>query len=68
MIGKIARALCLNKNQHRRILDIIVRTHHTMLTGVDYDLMGKLCASSVAIKLGSLEEQAVPDHRKRGLS
>ena len=67
-VSEIARALRLNTNQHRRVLNVIVRTHHALLTGAEYDSMREFRAGSVAITPGSLEEQAVADNRERGLS
>ena len=67
-VSQVASALRLNCNQHRRILNVIVRMHHTMMTSVDCNLMHEFCASSVAIFTGSSQEQAVTDHHKRGLS
>ena len=54
-VSEIARALRLNKNQRRRVLNVIVRTHHAMLTGAEYDSMREFRAGSVVIKLDSVE-------------
>ena len=67
-VSQTARALCLNANQHRRVLNVIIKTHHTLLTSAKYDSMREFRAGSVAIKSGSPEEQAVADYRERGLS
>ena len=67
-VSNIARTLRLNTNQHRRVLHIIVRTHHALLTSAEYDSMREFRAGSAAIKPGSLEEQAVADYRERCLS
>ena len=67
-VSEIARAFRLNANQHRRVLNVIGKTHHALLTGAEYVLMREFHASSVAIKSGSPEEQVVTDYRERGLS
>ena len=67
-VSKIACALCLYANQHWRVLNVIVKTHHALLTGAEYDSMCEFRAGSVAIKSGSPEEQAATDYRKRCLS
>ena len=64
----VARALRLNANQRRRVLNVIVKMHHALLTGAEYDSMREFRAGSVAIKFGSPEEQAVTDYRESGLS
>ena len=46
----------LNTNQHRRVLNAVVKTHHALLTGAKYDLMHKFRSGSVAIKSASPEE------------
>ena len=51
--------LCLNANRHRRVLNVIINTHHALLTDAEYDSMREFRAGSVAIKSGSQE-----DHRK----
>ena len=55
-------------NQHRRVLNVIVKVHHVLLTGAEYDSMCKFRVGSVAIRSGSPEEQAAVDYRERGLS
>ena len=67
-VSEIPRALRLNANQHRCALNVIVKTHHTLLTGAEYLSMREFRAGSVTITFGSPEEQAVADYRKRGLS
>ena len=67
-VSDIARALHLNANQHRPVLNVIVKTHHALLTGAEYDLMCKFRAGSIAIKSGSPEKQAAADYCERGLS
>ena len=58
----------VNANQHRRVLNVIVKTHHALLTSAEYDSMREFRGDSVAIKSGSPEEQAVADYRERSLS
>ena len=60
-VNKIALALRLNINQHRRILDVIVKTHYALLTGVGYDSMREFRAGSIANKPDSPEEQTDTD-------
>ena len=55
-------------NQHRLVLNVIVKMHHALLTGTKYDSMREFFASSAAIKSGSPEEQALADYRECGLS
>lgn len=58
-VSEIAQA---NTNKHRRVLTITVKTHHTLLTDVEYDSIREFCTGSIAIKPSSLEEQAVADY------
>ena len=67
-VSEIARALRLNANQHRLVLNVVVKTHHALLTGAKYDSMRKFFASSAAIKSGSPEEQAIANYRECALS
>ena len=55
-VSEIARAVCLNANKHRRVLNVIVKTHHALLTSAEYDSMREFRAGSVAVKSGSPEE------------
>ena len=64
-VGKIARALRLNANQYRCILNIIVQTHHA----TDWRrvrINAQFCAGSVAIQPGIPQEQAIADYCKHG--
>ena len=67
-ISQVTTALEINSNQHQRILNIVAKTHHAMLTGVEYDSMREFRGGSTTIKLGSIEEQTVTDYREQDLS
>ena len=56
MVSEITPALRLNTNQHRRVLNIIVKTHHALLTGAEYGSMHEFRAGSITIKSVSPEE------------
>ena len=67
-VSAIARALRLNANQHRRVLNLTVKTHHALLTDAEYKSMREFRADSVAIKSGSPVEQTVADYVSRAWS
>ena len=68
MVSKIARALRPNTNQHRHVLNTAARTHHTLLTGAEYDQRCEFRVSSIAVKSVNPEEYAAADYRVHVLS
>ena len=67
-ISEIQSGLNMRRDQRQRILNVVAKTHHALLTGKEYESMREFCVGSKSIKPGRIEEQAVADLRERGLS
>ena len=67
-MSQIVRALRLNKNQRKKVLRVIAKTHHSLTVGEARDSTRAFRAGTAFIKDGSKEQQLVADYRERGLS